>query len=416
MELKRVVVTGMGAISPVGLTSRETWKNVKDGVSGAALIDTYDTSTSKTKFACTVKNFKPELYFDRKELRKLDRFCQFALISSDEAIKDSNIDLDTIDKTRAGVIWASGIGGSNTIFGEILDYAGSAVSRFSPFFIPKMIADIAAGTISIRYGLMGPNYNTVSACASSANAIIDSVNLIRLGMADMIVTGGSEASVNEVGMEGFQSMQAMSKNNDEYLSASRPFCATRDGFVMGEGSCTLVLEEYEHALERGAKIYAEIVGIGLSADAYHITAPHPEGLGGVIAMTNALKNAGISPDKIDYINAHATSTPIGDLPEIIAIQKVFGEHAYKLNISSTKSEVGHLLGAAGAIESMFCIFSINESIVPPTINHKQFDEKIDRNLNLTLHKAQKRNVDYAMSNAFGFSGHNTSIIFKKMDK
>ncbi len=416
MELKRVVVTGMGAISPVGLTSRETWKNVKDGVSGAALIDTYDTSTSKTKFACTVKNFKPELYFDRKELRKLDRFCQFALISSDEAIKDSNIDLNTIDKTRAGVIWASGIGGSNTIFGEILDYAGSAVSRFSPFFIPKMIADIAAGTISIRYGLMGPNYNTVSACASSANAIIDSVNLIRLGMADMIVTGGSEASVNEVGMEGFQSMQAMSKNNDEYLSASRPFCATRDGFVMGEGSCTLVLEEYEHALERGAKIYAEIVGVGLSADAYHITAPHPEGLGGVIAMTNALKNAGISPDKIDYINAHATSTPIGDLPEIIAIQKVFGEHAYKLNISSTKSEVGHLLGAAGAIESMFCIFSINESIVPPTINHKQFDEKIDRNLNLTLHKAQNRNVDYAMSNAFGFSGHNTSIIFKKMDK
>lgn len=416
MELKRVVVTGMGAISPVGLTSLETWNNVRDGVSGAALIDTYDTSTSKTKFACTVKNFKPELYFDRKELRKLDRFCQFALISSDEAIKDSNIDLDTIDKTRAGVIWASGIGGSNTIFGEILDYAGSAVSRFSPFFIPKMIADIAAGTISIRYGLMGPNYNTVSACASSANAIIDSVNLIRLGMADMIVTGGSEASVNEVGMEGFQSMQAMSKNNDEYLSASRPFCATRDGFVMGEGSCTLVLEEYEHALERGAKIYAEIVGIGLSADAYHITAPHPEGLGGVIAMTNALKNAGISPDKIDYINAHATSTPIGDLPEILAIQKVFGEHAYKLNISSTKSEVGHLLGAAGAIESMFCIFSINESVVPPTINHKQFDEKIDRNLNLTLHKAQNRNVDYAMSNAFGFSGHNTSIIFKKMDK
>ena len=416
MELKRVVVTGMGAISPVGLTSRETWNNVKDGVSGAALIDTYDTSTSKTKFACTVKNFKPEQYFDRKELRKLDRFCQFALISSDEAIKDCNIDFNTVDKTRAGVIWASGIGGSNTIFGEILDYAGSAVSRFSPFFIPKMIADIAAGTISIRYGLMGPNYNTVSACASSANAIIDSVNLIRLNMADMIVTGGSEASVNEVGMEGFQSMQAMSKNNDEYLSASRPFCATRDGFVMGEGGCALVLEEYEHALERGAKIYAEIVGIGLSADAYHITAPHPEGLGGVIAMTNALKNAGINPDKIDYINAHATSTPIGDLPEIIAIQKVFGEHAYKLNISSTKSEVGHLLGAAGAIESMFCIFSINESIVPPTINHKQFDEKIDRNLNLTLHKAQTRNVDYAMSNAFGFSGHNTSIIFKKMDK
>lgn len=416
MDLKRVVVTGMGAISPVGLTCLETWNNVRDGVSGSALIDSYDTSSSKTKFACIVKNFAPEKYFDRKELRKLDRFCQFALIASDEAIKNSGVDFNTVDKTRAGVIWASGIGGSNTIFGEILDYAGSAVSRFSPFFIPKMIADIAAGTISIRYGLMGPNYNTVSACASSANAIIDSVNLIRLGMADMIVTGGSEASVNEVGMEGFQSMQAMSKNNDEYMTASRPFCATRDGFVMGEGGCALVLEEYEHAKNRGAKIYAEVAGVGLSADAYHITAPHPEGLGGVIAMSNALKNAGIAPEKIDYINAHATSTPIGDLPEILAIQKVFGEHAYNLNISSTKSEVGHLLGAAGAIESMFCIFAINEGIVPPTINHKQFDEKIDRRLNLTLHKAQKRNVDYAMSNAFGFSGHNTSIIFKKMSK
>ena len=414
MDLKRVVVTGMGAISPVGLTCLETWNNVRDGVSGSALIDTYDTSSSKTKFACIVKNFAPEQYFDRKELRKLDRFCQFALIASDEAIKNSGVDFNTVDKTRAGVIWASGIGGSNTIFGEILDYAGSAVSRFSPFFIPKMIADIAAGTISIRYGLMGPN--TVSACASSANAIIDSVNLIRLGMADMIVTGGSEASVNEVGMEGFQSMQAMSKNNDEYMTASRPFCATRDGFVMGEGGCALVLEEYEHAKNRGAKIYAEVAGVGLSADAYHITAPHPEGLGGVIAMSNALKNAGIAPEKIDYINAHATSTPIGDLPEILAIQKVFGEHAYNLNISSTKSEVGHLLGAAGAIESMFCIFAINEGIVPPTINHKQFDEKIDRRLNLTLHKAQKRNVDYAMSNAFGFSGHNTSIIFKKMSE
>ena len=263
---------------------------------------------------------------------------------------------------------------------------------------------------------MGPNYNTVSACASSANAIIDATNLIRLDMADMIVIGGSEASINEVGMEGFQSMQAISKNNEEYQTASRPFCATRDGFVMGEGGCSLVLEEYEHAVNRGAKIYAEVAGVGLSADAYHITAPHPDGLGGMIAMTNALKNAGIAPEKIDYINAHATSTPIGDVPEILAIQKVFGEHAYKLNISSTKSEIGHLLGAAGAIESMFCILAINESIVPPTINHKQFDEKIDRNLNLTLHKAQKRNVDYAMSNAFGFSGHNTSIIFKKMDK
>lgn len=416
MELKRVVVTGMGAISPVGHTYIETWKNVKDGVSGSALIDCYDTSNAKTKFACTVKNFNPADYFDRKELRKLDRFNQFALIATEEAIKNSQIDFNAIDRTRAGVVWASGIGGSSTLFGEILDYAGSSVSRFSPFFIPKIIADIAAGTISIKYGLMGPNYNTVSACASSANAIIDATNLIRLGMADIIVTGGSEASVNEVGMEGFQSMMAISKNNDEYESASRPFCATRDGFVMGEGGCSLILEEYEHAMKRGAKIYAEVAGVGLSADAYHITAPHPDGLGGIIVMNNALKNAGIEPEKIDYINAHATSTPIGDIPETIAIQKVFGEHAYKLNISSTKSEIGHLLGAAGAIESMFCIMAINDGIVPPTINHKEFDEKIDRRLNLTLHKAQVRNVDYAMTNAFGFSGHNTSIIFKKMGK
>lgn len=416
MDLKRVVVTGMGAISPVGLSYEETWKNVKAGISGSALIDSYDTSKSKTKFACTVKNYDPTQHFDRKELRKLDRFNQFALVAAEEAIKNSKIDFDAIDKSRAGVVWASGIGGSGTLFGEILDYTKSSIAKFSPFFIPKIISDIAAGNISIKYGLMGPNYNTVSACASSANAIIDAVNLIRLDMADIIVTGGSEASINEVGMEGFQSMQAISKNNEEYETASRPFCATRDGFVMGEGGCSLVLEEYEHAVSRGAKIYAEVAGVGLSADAYHITAPHPDGIGGIIVMNNALKNAGISPEKIDYINAHATSTPIGDIPELIAIQKVFGEHAYKLNISSTKSEVGHLLGAAGAIESMFCIMAINDGIVPPTINHKQYDEKIDRRLNLTLHKAQVRNVDYAMTNAFGFSGHNTSIIFKKIGK
>ncbi len=416
MEFKKVVVTGIGAISPVGLNTEETWANVKAGVSGCALIETYDTSRSKTKFACTVKNFDPTLYFDRKEVRKLDRYAQFAVVASDEAIKDSQIEFADIDKTRAGVVWSSGQGGTTTLFSEIKDYVGNPVPRFSPFFIPKIISDIAAGTISIKYGLMGPNFNTVSACASSANAIIDAVNLIRLGMADIIVTGGSEASINEVGMEGFQSMQAISKNNEEYETASRPFCATRDGFVMGEGACALVLEDYDHAVKRGAKIYAEVAGVGLSADAYHITAPHPDGIGGVLSMNNALKTAGIEPEKIDYINAHATSTPIGDIPELLAIQKVFGEHAYKLNISSTKSEVGHLLGAAGAIEALFCIMAINEGIIPPTINHKQFDEKIDSRLNLTLHKAQTRNVDYALSNAFGFSGHNTSIIFKKMGK
>lgn len=416
METKRVVVTGIGAISPVGLNKEETWKNVIAGVSGSALIDSYDTSHSKTKFACIVKGFDPAQFFDRKELRKYDRFTQFAVVATDEAVKDANLDFDTLDKTRMGVVWASGNGGTSTIFTEILEYAKSPVARFSPFFIPKIIADIAAGIISIKYGLMGPNYNTVSACASSANAIIDSVNLIRLGMADLMVTGGSEASVNEIGMEGFQSMQAISKNNDEYQTASRPFCATRDGFVLGEGGCTLILEEYEHAVNRGAKIYAEIVGVGLSADAYHITAPHPEGKGGILAMNNALKNAGIEPSKIDYINAHGTSTPLGDVAELLAIQNVFGEHVYNLNISSTKSEVGHLLGAAGAIESMFCIMAINDGIVPPTINHQQADENIDSRLNLTLHKAQTRNIDYALSNAFGFSGHNTSIIFKKISK
>lgn len=416
MELKRVVVTGLGAISPVGNTCEETWKNVLAGVSGSALIDSYDTTNSKTKFACTVKKYDHTQYFDRKEVRKLDRFSQFALIASDEAIKDSGLEIEKEDRTRIGVVWASGIGGSTTINLEVGDFATKRSSRYSPFFIPKIISDIAAGTISIRHGFMGPNYNTVSACASSANAIIDSVNLIRLGMADMMITGGSEASINEIGMEGFQSMQAISKNNDEYQTASRPFCATRDGFVMGEGGSCLVLEEYEHAVARGAKIYAEVAGVGFSSDAYHITAPHPDGVGAEISMKNALKNAGLTPESIDYINAHATATPIGDIPEILAIQRVFGEHAYKLNISATKSEIGHLLGAAGAIESMFCCLSIIDGIVPPTINHQQYDENIDRNLNLTLHKAQHREVNCALTNAFGFSGHNTSIIFKKIDK
>ena len=411
MDLKRVVVTGMGAISPVGLTCLETWNNVRDGVSGSALIDTYDTSSSKTKFACIVKNFAPEQYFDRKELRKLDRFCQFAIIASDEAIKNSGVDFNAIDRTRAGVIWASGIGGSNTIFGEILDYAGSAVSRFSPFFIPKMIADIAAGTISIRHGLMGPNYNTVSACASSANAIIDSVNLIRLGMADMIVTGGSEASVNEVGMEGFQSMQAMSKNNDEYMTASRPFCATRDGFVMGEGSCTLVLEEYEHALERGAKIYAEVAGVGMTADAHHITAPAPNGEGGRRAMEMALKDAGLKPGDIDYVNAHGTSTGLGDVGELMAVRELFD--AKKTCMSSTKSMTGHLLGAAGAIEAIFSILAIRDNIVPPTINLENPIEEVG-DFNLVPNVAQKREVNAAISNSFGFGGTNGSVVFKRV--
>lgn len=416
MNLKRVVVTGVGTISPLGLNTEETWKNVANGVSGSDLITHYDASNFKTKFACEVKNYDPNQYFDRKEVRKLDKFIQFALIASDEAIKDSGLDFNLVDRSRAGAIWASGIGGVETFYQEIKGYVeGNLVPRFSPFFIPKIISDIAAGHISMRHGLMGPNYCTVSACASSSNAVIDAFNLIRLGIADYIVSGGSEAAVNEIGMAGFQAMQATSTNNDEYKTASRPFCATRDGFVMGEGGCCLILEEYEHAKSRGARIYAEIVGIGLSADAYHLTAPHPDGLGAAIVMRNAIKDAAISPTEVDYINVHGTSTPLGDVAELKAVMDVFGEHAFNLNISSTKSMVGHLLGAAGAMEASFCIMAILQEIIPPTINHKVWDENIDRRFNLTLHKAQKRNVKYALSNTFGFGGHNTSIIVKRID-
>ncbi len=416
MTLKRVVVTGIGTLSPLGSTAKETWVNVVNGVSGSDLITLYDTTNFKTKFACEVKNYDSAKYFDRKEVRKIDRFTQFALIAADEAVKDSGIDLDSIDRSRAGVIWSSGIGGVETFYQEVKGYIeGNFVPRFSPFFIPKIISDIAAGHISMKHGLMGPNYCTVSACASSSNAIIDSYNLIRLGMADYMVTGGSEASINEIGMGGFQSMMATSSNNDEYKTASRPFCATRDGFVMGEGGCGLILEELEHAKARGAKIYAEVIGAGMSADAYHLTAPHPDGLGASLVMKNAIRDAGITINDIDYINVHGTATPLGDIAELKAIKDVFGEAAYNLNISSTKSMVGHLLGAAGAMEASFAIMSIVDGVVPPTINHKQQDENIDPKLNLTLHKAQKRDVKYAMSNTFGFGGHNTCVIFKKAE-
>lgn len=416
MELKRVVVTGIGTISPVGSTAKETWENVVNGVSGCDLIKQFDTTNFKTKFACEVKNYDPLQYFDRKEVKRIDKFTQFALIAADQAVIDSKVDLEKIDRSRAGVIWSSGIGGVETYYEEVKGFVeGKFIPRFSPFFIPKIISDIAAGQISIKHKLMGPNYCTVSACASSSNAIIDSFNLIRLGMADYMVTGGSEAAVNEIGMGGFQSMMAISSNNDEYKTASRPFCATRDGFVMGEGGCGLILEEYEHAKLRGAKIYAEVVGVGLSADAYHLVAPHPEGAGAAIVMRNAIRDAGINPEEIDYINVHGTATPLGDIAELIAIKEVFKDHAFKLNVSSTKSIVGHLLGAAGAMEASFAIMSIVDGVVPPTINHQQQDENIDPKFNLTLHKAQKRNVKYAISNTFGFGGHNTCVIFKKVE-
>ncbi|MDD4217240.1 MAG: beta-ketoacyl-ACP synthase II [Bacteroidales bacterium] len=416
MALKRVVVTGLGTLSPVGSNTQETWENVKNGVCGIDWITHYDASKFKTRFACEVKNYDPYQYFERKEAKKIDKFTQFALIAADEAVKDSGIDSDAIDKERTGVIWASGIGGVETFYQEVKGYIeGNYTPRFSPFFIPKIISDIAAGHISMKHGFMGPNYCTVSACASSSNAIIDSYNIIRLGMADVMVTGGSEASINEIGMGGFQSMMAISFNNDEYKTASRPFCKTRDGFVMGEGGAAMILEEYEHAVSRGAKIYAEVVGVGMSADAHHLTAPHPEGRGAAIVMRNALVDAGIKPEDIDYINAHGTATPRGDLSELIAIKDIFKDHAYKLNISSTKSIVGHLLGAAGAMEATFCIKALQENIVPPTINHQEADPEIDPKLNLTLHKPQKREVKYALSNTFGFGGHNTSIIFKKYE-
>ena len=415
MQLKRVVVTGLGALTPIGNNIEEYWEGLKNGKSGSAPITYYDTEKFKVKFACELKNYNAEDYFDRKEARKLDRFAQYALISSDEAIKDSGLDLDKIDKFRTGVIWGAGIGGLETFQNEVLNFAaGDGTPRFNPFFIPKMIADIAPGNISIKHGFMGPNYATVSACASSANAIIDALNTIRLGYCDVVVTGGSEAAVTIAGMGGFGAMHALSTRNESPETASRPFDATRDGFVLGEGAGALILEEYEHAKARGAKIYAEVAGGGLSSDAYHMTAPHPDGIGVVRVMENCLKDAGLKPEDVDAINTHGTSTPLGDVAELKAITKVFGEHAHQININSTKSMTGHLLGAAGAIEAIASILAMEHGLVPPTINHTTVDDNIDPKLNLTLNKAQKREVNVALSNTFGFGGHNACVIFKKI--
>jgi len=414
MENRRVVVTGLGALTPIGNTVDEFWNGIKNGVSGAAPITLFDASNFKTQFACEVKNYDPSAFFDRKEERKMDRFAQFAMVAADEAIKNSGLTDFEYDPDRIGVIFGSGIGGLITFQEEVKSYAlGNGTPRFNPFFIPKMISDIAAGNISIKHGFRGPNFCTVSACASATHAIIDSVNYIKLGKADVIISGGAEAAVCESGVGGFNAMHALSTRNDEPETASRPFDSTRDGFVLGEGAGCIILEELEHAKKRGATIYAEYVGGGMSADAYHLTAPHPEGLGALNVMRNAILVGNITPEDIDYVNVHGTSTPLGDIAESIAIKKVFGEHAYNLNISSTKSMTGHLLGAAGAVEAIACIMAVRENIIPPTINNKHFDEQIDSKLNFTLNKAQERNVRAALSNTFGFGGHNASIIFKK---
>lgn len=416
MELKRVVVTGIGALTPIGNNLQDYWKNLVMGVSGAAPITHFDTSEFKTKFACELKNFDAAEYLDRRELRRLDEFSQYAIIAADEAIKDAGLfENESINKDRFGVIWSSGIGGINVFQQEIGGFfTGNGTPRFNPFFIPKMIIDIAPGHISMRHGLRGPNFSVVSACASSTNGMIDAFNYIRLGMADIFVTGGSEAAITEGGIGGFNAMKALSENNENYSTASRPFDSTRDGFVMGEGAAGLILEEYEHAKARGAKIYCEIVGGGMSADAHHLTAPHPEGLGAKNVMNNALSDANLKPEDVDYINVHGTSTPLGDIAELLAVKDVFGEHAYELNISSTKSMTGHLLGAAGAIEAVACIMAIQEGVVPPTINFEHPDENIDQKLNLTLNKAQHKAINVALSNTFGFGGHNASVIFKKL--
>lgn len=417
MNLKRVVVTGLGALTPIGNNIDDYWNALVAGKSGCAPVTYFNTEHFKTKFACELKNYNVSDFFDRKEARKTDKFAQYAMVASDEAIIDAKLDLDTIDKFRVGVIWGAGIGGIDTFQTEVANFAtGNGTPRFNPFFIPKMIADIAPGNISIKHGFMGPNYTTVSACASSANAIIDALNYIRLGHCDVIVTGGSEATINEAGMGGFNAMHALSTRNESPETASRPFDATRDGFVLGEGAGALVLEEYEHAKARGARIYAELAGGGLSSDAYHMTAPHPEGIGVTAVMKNCLANAGLKPKDIDAINTHGTSTPLGDVAELKAITRVFGDHAKNININSTKSMTGHLLGAAGAIEAIASILSIQHGIVPPTINHTTVDENIDPNLNLTLNKAQKRTVNVAMSNTFGFGGHNACVVFKTLDE
>lgn len=418
MELKRVVVTGMGAVTPIGNTAEETWQNMLAGVSGAAPITRFNAEKFKTQFACEVKDFDPTKYIDRKEARKMDPYCHYALAAAQMAVEDSDMDIEALDKNRVGVVMGVGIGGMKTYEEEVISYTKTAETigpKFNPFFVPKMIADICAGHISIKYGFHGPNYITSSACASSTNALADAFNLIRLGKANVIVTGGAEAAITSAGVGGFVAMHALSTRNDSPQTASRPFSASRDGFVMAEGSACMILEELEHAKARGAKIYAEMVGAGMSADAHHITASHPEGLGAILVMKNALEDAGMKPEDIDYINVHGTSTPVGDISEVKAIKSLFGEHAYKLNISSTKSMTGHLLGAAGAIEAMASVMSVKEDIVPPTINHIEGDEdpEIDYNLNFTFGQPQKREVRAALSNTFGFGGHNACVIFKK---
>jgi 3-oxoacyl-[acyl-carrier-protein] synthase II len=414
MELKRVVVTGLGAVTPLGKNVNDYWNGLINGVSGCDLITRFNAENFKTKFACEVKDFNPEDYFDRKDVRKYDLFTIFALVAADEAVKNSGLDLERINKDKVGVIFGSGIGGFGTFLSEVGDYfKGNSMPRFNPFFIPKIISDIAAGHISIRYGFRGPNFATVSACATATNAIIDAFNYIRLGKALVFVTGGSEAGICEPGIGGFNAMHALSTNNSEYKTASRPFDKTRDGFVMGEGSGALILEEYEHARSRGATIYAEVAGGGMSADAYHLTAPHPEGLGALLVMRNALEDAEMTIEDVDYINVHGTATPLGDISETKAILSVFGEHAYKMSISATKSMTGHLLGAAGAIEAIASILATRNDIVPPTINFVNPDEQIDQKLDFTFNKARKRVVNTALSNTFGFGGHNFSVIFKK---
>jgi 3-oxoacyl-[acyl-carrier-protein] synthase II len=416
MQIKRVVVTGLGALTPIGNNIQEYWSGLVNGVSGAAPITYFDATKFKTRFACELKNFNVTDFIDRKEARKMDRFTQYAMVASDEAIADSGLNSEDHDPDRIGVIWGSGIGGLETFQNEVLNFAaGDGSPRFNPFFIPKMISDIAPGQISIKHGFRGPNFATVSACASSSNAIIDSLNYIRLGQADAIVTGGSEAAVTIAGMGGFNAMHALSTRNDSPETASRPFDKDREGFVLGEGAGALILEEYEHAKARGAKIYAEVLGGGMSSDAHHITAPHPEGLGARNVMLNCLRDAGINPEDIDAINMHGTSTPLGDIAESKAILEVFGAHAYKININSTKSMTGHLLGAAGAIEAIASILAINKGEVPPTINHFTDDDQIDGKLNFTFNKSQKRAVKIAMSNTFGFGGHNACVALKKID-
>ena len=417
MELKRVVVTGLGAVTPVGNTPEETWANLVAGKSGAGPISLFDASNFKTQFACEVKDLNVTDYIDRKEVRKMDRYCQLAMISAMQGVKDAGLDLEKEDKTRIGVVYGVGIGGIKTFQDEVTYYGQHMADgpKFNPFFIPKMIADIASGQISIHFGFHGPNYTTTSACASSSNALADAFNLIRLGKANVIVAGGAEAAICECGVGGFNAMHALSTRNDDPERASRPFSASRDGFVMGEGAGCLILEELEHAKARGAKIYAEMVGEGSSADAHHITASHPEGLGAKLVMLNALADAGMKPEEVDYINVHGTSTPVGDVSEAKAIKDVFGDHAYKLNISSTKSMTGHLLGAAGAVEALACVLAVQNDIVPPTINHEEGDddEQLDYNMNFTFNEAQKRPVNVALSNTFGFGGHNCCVVFKK---